>query len=75
MRAWYHTKDGKQANLCQFLGREITRLIVIDGPHMQYTIYPTWAEAVTALLKQSADWISDLTGKPLREVIITEDEE
>jgi len=66
MRAWYHTKDGKQANLCQLLGRESTRLIVKDGPHMQYAIYPTWAEAVTALMKLSADWISDLTGEPLQ---------
>lgn len=67
MRAWYHNKDGKQANLCKMLYGESTRLIVIqDGKRLDYTIYPTWADALTALKKQGTGWISDLTGLPLQ---------
>ena len=67
MRAWYHTKDGKQANLCKMLYGESTRLIVIlDGKRLDYTIYPAWADAITALKKQGTGWISDLTGQPLQ---------
>lgn len=67
MRAWYHTKLGFSANLCQLLYRESTRLIVIhDGKHLDYTIYPTWADAITALKKYGTGWISDLTGWPLQ---------
>lgn len=67
MRAWYHSAEGLSANLCQLLSRESTRLIVIkDGKHLEYTVYPSWADAVTALKKQGTGWISDLTGQPLQ---------
>lgn len=67
MRAWYHTKDGKQANLCKMLHGESTRLIVIqDGKQLDYTIYPTWLDALAALKKQGTGWISDLTGTLLQ---------
>lgn len=67
MRAWYHTKDGLSANLRQLLHSERTQLIVIeDGKELEYTVYPSWTDAVTALKKHGTGWTSDLTGKPLQ---------
>ena len=67
MRAWYHSTEGLSANLCQLLYSEGTRLIVIiDGKHLEYFVYPSWADAVTALKKHGTGWTSDLTGKPLQ---------
>ena len=67
MREWYHSTEGLSANLCQLLFSESTRLIVIkDGKHLEYTVYPSWADAVAVLKKHGTGWISDLTGQPLQ---------
>ena len=70
MRAWYHTKLGFSANLCQMLYRESTRLIVSSPEHtpLHFEVYPTWQSAVDALksIAVGEGWISDLTGEPLQ---------
>lgn len=70
MRAWYHTKLGFSANLCQLLYRESTRLIVYSPEHtpLHFEVYPTWEAAIDALksMAHGEGWISDLTGEALR---------
>lgn len=67
MRAWYHDKLGFTADLCQTLNRESTRLIVHSPEHtiLHTKVYPTWQDAINALLNMGEEWISDLTGKAL----------
>lgn len=70
MRAWYHTKLGFSANLCQLLYRESTRLIVSSPEQtpLHFEVYQTWEAAVDALksIAHGEEWISDLTGEVLK---------
>ena len=66
MRAWYHTEGGLSADLCQLLNQGRTRLILREDGKRSESIYPNWNEAINALKKISAGWISDLTGQPLQ---------
>ena len=66
MRAWYHSAEGLSADLCQLLYSERTRLILRKDCKRSEIIYTNWDEAINALKKISAGWISDLTGKPLQ---------
>lgn len=67
MRAWYHTKLGFSANLCELLYRSSTRLIVYNAEHSQihFEVYPTWQDAINALMSMEDNWINDLTEVPL----------
>lgn len=68
MRAWYTDRSGLMASLCMFYDRHTTRLIIRD-PADSETIftgtYPSWGDAITALLANGEEWHNDLTGQPL----------
>lgn len=67
MRAWYHNKLGFSADLCELLYRKSTRLIVRNPEHGQihFEVYPTWQDAINALMSMGDEWINDLTEVPL----------
>ncbi len=66
MRAFYTSANGLTANLCQYLYRDTTRLVIhnAQGKQVVRAEFPTWDDAKTALRKYG-NWTNELTNEQI----------
>lgn len=62
MRAFYTNSLGQSADLCQYIGRDTTRLIVRNpnGNVIYRKEFSTWSDAAAAMNKLSDRWENEL---------------